>query len=48
LDFKLYIQSSFHAIFCITDYQILAFDDLASANAFVNSREYCTFHGWQG
>lgn len=26
--------------FCITDYQIIRFDDLASANAFVNSREF--------
>ena len=28
------------ATFCITDYQIVMFDDLASANSFVNSREF--------
>jgi hypothetical protein len=26
--------------FYITDYQVLMFDDLASANSFVNSREF--------
>lgn len=41
LDFRLHFNSSFAAIFCITDYQILAFDDLSSANAYVNSREFC-------
>lgn len=41
LNFQLHIKSSFFALVSITDYQILAFDDLASANAFVNSREFC-------
>lgn len=29
--------------FYVTDYQIVQFDDLASANAFVNSREYVSY-----
>lgn len=29
--------------FYVTDYQIVQFDDLASANSFVNSREFVTY-----
>jgi len=41
------MRLDFHAFneatFCITDYQIVMFDDLHSANSFVNSREFAKF-----
>lgn len=40
LEFRTY---DYPVTFCITDYQIVMFDDLASANAFVNSREFAKF-----
>ena len=40
LQIRLEFETSFSATFCITDYQILAFDDLHSANSYVNSRAF--------
>ena len=36
----MFITGDFAANFFITDYQIVCFDDLASANSFVNSKEF--------